>query len=414
MNPRQVAYLALLASLRGEGFISHFLEQWQHQDHPSSLDFAFAYEIASGSVRMALSLDYIASQLSDKRKLALKLKERALMRTAIYQYYFMTKVPLYAIVNETVELAKRYCHKAFVSYLNAMLRRLETNTPQLPSGNSVEDLSIRYSYPPFFVSALINNYGKETTEAVLKSGNQPPATLVRVRPNANLTAQEFKHLRPLHAAVPAVAVIDNAACLSEVANSPHCYIQNVTPAILVSDLAERTRPPNRILDMCASPGGKLLAVHDLFPQATLFANDISSGKVLRLSQNLEKYGVSANLSCCAGEEFESTEPFDIIILDVPCSNSGVLNKRPEARWRLTEAVLEDLQVKQLRLLERAAQLVAPGSALWYITCSILKCENEEIVTEACRKYNLETIYSRTILPNTEGWDGGFACLLYKR
>ena len=136
MIAREAAYLALLASLRQEQFIMHSLASWQKADRPTVQDFAFAHEIATGTARMALSLDYIAEQLSTSKKLNLKLKERALLRTAIYQYHFMQKVPLYAVVNETIEIAKKYCHQTFVSFLNALLRHLGTKAPSLPSGNT--------------------------------------------------------------------------------------------------------------------------------------------------------------------------------------------------------------------------------------------------------------------------------------
>lgn len=422
MKPREAAYLALLASLRGEDFIAHTLEQWQRQSKPSALDFSFAYEIAAGSARMALALDYMAAQLSTHQKLSLKLKERALLRTALYQHCFMGKVPLYAIVNETIELAKKYCHRTFANYLNALLRQLEKGVPELPAGNSVAELSIRYSYPEYFVKALIADYGLDTSIAVLKEGNKPPRTMLRLRPGASPPASS-RHLGPLTLAplalipladetLPVVRLAD-AAFLSEVAALPQYYIQNATPVALLMDLAKLSKSPQRILDLCASPGGKLLAAHDLFPQAELYANDISPDKMLRLEQNLAKYGVTAKVSCGKGEEYAAGQLFDIVILDVPCSNSGVLNKRHEARFRLTPEAIHALKAIQSALLAHAVKLIKDDGALWFMTCSILKEENEQLATECCRQHGLEIAYARTILPNAEGWDGGFACLLKK-
>ena len=214
MTAREAAYLALLASIREEDFIVHSLEKWMQSQHPSKLDFAFAYEIASGCARMALALDYIGTQLCTKKKLNLKVKERALLRTAIYQYYFMEKVPLYAIVNETIELAKKYCHKIFVAYLNALLRKLEENKHSLPVGNTPHDLSIRYSYPLYFVETLISDYGKDTAEEILISENMPPKTMVRVRPGTNLSFEAFKFLVPMNETTLPIALLDKAASLS--------------------------------------------------------------------------------------------------------------------------------------------------------------------------------------------------------
>ncbi|HEV8051715.1 MAG TPA: transcription antitermination factor NusB [Parachlamydiaceae bacterium] len=410
MKAREAAYLALLASMRHEDFIAHSLEKWMKNQNPSKLDFAFSYEIASGSARMALALDHIGAGLSTNKKLSLKVKERALVRTAIYQYCFMDKVPLYAIVNETIEIAKKYCHRTFVAYLNALLRKLEDSPNALPSGSLPNELSIRYSYPLHFVEALISDYGLESAEELLKKGNMPPKTMVRVRPGVDLSLEAFKFLQLQTGIGISMAILDKAASLSALVELPEIYIQNATPVALVAALAERTEYPSTILDLCASPGGKLLAAHDLYPKAKLFANDVSPEKIMRLSQNLNKYGVMADLNCGPGESYETKEHFDIIILDVPCSNSGVLNKRPEARWRLTEEAIGNLEMIQLRLIEHAATLLAPGGVIWYLTCSILKSENEALLNHV-RNFGLAVEYTNTVLPNEEGWDGGFSALL---
>ncbi len=413
MTPREAAYCALLASLRQENFITHSLEAWQQKHHPSSLDFAFALEIASGSARMALALDHIAAQLSTHQKLSLKLKERALLRTAIYQHYYMDKVPLYAIVNETINIGKKYCHRTFVSYLNAMLRQLNVISPTLPTGDSTHNLSVRYSYPEYFVQQLVKDYGQATTIDILNAGNQRPVTMVRLRPGMHLEGDAFRQLTPLkHAELPvAICYLQNV--MIDIAASPGCYIQNATPATLIADLAQLSPTPQRILDLCASPGGKLLAAHDAFPQATLYANDISPDKLQRLTQNLIKYKTSAQLSCGQGEDYPTNEQFDIVILDVPCSNSGVLNKRSEARWRLTPEALQQLKLTQQKLLAHASKLINKEGVLWYLTCSILKEENEQLLAAFCQQHAMRITYSRTVLPNVEGWDGGYACLLQK-
>jgi 16S rRNA (cytosine967-C5)-methyltransferase len=362
---------------------------------------------------MALALDHIGAQLSTSGKLNLKMKERALLRTAIYQYCFMNKVPLYAIVNETIELAKKYCHKTFIAYLNALLRKLGENRYTLPDGNKPKDLSVRYSYPLYFVDALISDYGKEAAEDLLGQGNNPPKTMVRVRPGVDLSLDAFKFLKPNNKMGLPIAIIDKAISLSALAELPEVYIQNATPVALIASLAEQGTQPATILDLCASPGGKLLAAHDLYPKARLFANDVSPEKILRLSQNLRKYNVQADLTCGPGEAYESKEPFDLIILDVPCSNTGVLNKRPEARWRLTPEAIKDLGKTQMALLTHAASLLSQDGAIWYLTCSILKHENEELLSRFVRLHGLNIKYYRTVLPNGEGWDGGF-CALLKR
>lgn len=405
MTPREAAYLALLASVKNGEFVTSTLNQWQRLEKPSPRDFALAYEVASGSARMALALDYLAKELSIKKQLSLKVKERVLLRTALYQYYYLEKIPLYALVNDTIELAKKYCHKTFVSFLNALLRRLEHHTPQLPTGISTSNLSIHYSYPEYFIEMLIVDYGLTQTIEILKAGNQPPVAMAKVRPKIiDVLKESFISELP-------VIRIGDTTTIKDVALSPDYYIQNITPIALVNELASKSPSPQCILDLCSSPGGKLIAAHDLFPNASLYANDVSMDKIERLSENLNKYEIQAHITCGNGESYPTTQQFDLIILDVPCSNSGVLNKRHEARWRINQENLTELNIIQKKLIQHAATLLKPNGILWYLTCSVLKEENEHFLSKLCSEMNLTLSYFKTFLPNAEGWDGGFGAIL---
>jgi len=406
-NPREAAYLALLISLKDGKFIEKSLTKWDEKTTPASIDFNLAKEIAYGSARMALSLDYIAKQLASKKTLKLKLKERALLRTALYQAIFMNRIPLYAITDETLKIAKTYCHHRFVGYLNATLRQLEKGIPPLPTGETTEEMSIRYSYPPFFVQELVHDCGLERAKEIMEIENSPPIAMTRIRPQGKIR----KGLKLIEDIPTPVATITDNKLLPDIASSKDYYIQNVTPAVLMATLAKKTPSPKHILDLCAAPGGKLLFAHDAFPEATLFANDISEKKLDRLLQNCKKYHLDAILSCLPGETFTNPDPFDLIILDVPCSNSGVLNKRPEARWRLSQDKLSELEKIQMDLIEHAKRLLSPNGEIWYLTCSILKQENEHLIKKACKRFHLQVREEKTLLPNPRGFDGGFASAL---
>lgn len=407
-NAREAAYVALLSSLKGESYIADVLEQWRRTSSPSNLDFHFAQQIACGAAQMALALDFLAEQLSDKKKLSLKLKEKALLRLALYQFYYLDRIPLYAIVDESIKLAHKYCHRTFAGYLNAILRKVETFPKKLTERNSSHDLSIRFSYPEFFVERLLSEYGFEETQRILESENIPAPIMVRIRNNDQ---RHYPGMETITQLPFRVDVLKDSNLLSEIVRSPRYYIQNITPVSLMTKLAESFPYPKTVLDLCASPGGKLLAIHDLFPKANLFANDVSEQKLERLKENCTKYGLDVNISCGKGEQFTSHSKFDLIILDVPCSNTGVLNKRPEARWRLSKESLNELLQTQYRLLSHAATLVAQDGELWYLTCSILKDENENLIKQFCDNFGFKVRCQQSILPNRAGWDGGFGCAL---
>ncbi len=401
-NPREAAYLALLASLREEQFIADALKAWHPQAGP--IDYNLAREIAFGAARMALSLDWMAAQYSQHKKLDLKTREKALLRTAVYQLAYM-RAPAYAVVNETMEIAKLHCHSTFSRFLNATLRKLAENVPELPQ----HDLSIRYSYPLFFINELLDQYGFQQTTSLLEAGNKPAPTTFRLRAGKLPAGCE----KMQETAAP-MGIVREASAIQEIGASSAYYIQNATPVELIQSLSKGIKTsPVAILDLCASPGGKLLAVHDLYPKSALYANDVSEEKLRPLQENCAKYGMQAGLSVSKGEAFLSPQLFDLILLDVPCSNSGVLNKRPEARWRLSEAALKKQEELQLNLLSKAATMLTPNGEIWYLTCSILERENLGLVEKACSALSLSIKYHQTLLPNTAGWDGGFGCALKK-
>jgi len=352
-NPREVAYIAALNALQEKAFIADTLDKI----YLSTQDRALANEIAMGTVRRKLTLHYYLEQLG---KPPAKRKEKVLLYTALYQLKMMDRLPPYAILDETVKIGKKYCHPTFVKFLNATLRKAVDFSFEEPT-----DPSILYSFPEEFV----NKVDIET----LQNLNKRPILTARERPG--FTMRE----------------------LGQVVDSPDLYIQNATPAKLVEEMGRHTPPPNSILDLCASPGGKTIACYDLFPNAELTANDISAKKLTKLRENFTKYNVPVTLTQFPGEEYPLDQTFDLVIVDAPCSNSGVYHKKPEARWRKHS----ELPTLQKKLLKRALQLVSPGGRVWYMTCSILPEENEEIILP------FDAVYKNLIFPKGfyDGWFG---------
>lgn len=411
-NPREAAYLILLTTSKSEGFAADFLKVWVENASPTKRDHHLCREIVFGVTRMVLSLDYIAKQLTDKEKLKLKLKEKIILRIALYQHVFMDKIPAFAINNESLEIAKRYCHLTFVSFLNAILRRVSDQQIELPSGTTVPELSTRYSYPPYFVQLLLKQSGLEKAIQVMEAGNAPSPTMFRVRPDSG-SISEIEGVELITGANCTMGIIRDSTIMDLITSSDKYYIQNITSAYFINSLAKNFEKPNDVLDLLAAPGGKTITTFDLFPDAHYFVNDISKDRVVRLKENLEKYGVAALVTTEPAEEYKLGRCFDLIILDVLCSNTGVLSKRVEARWRIESKNIESLQEKQLQIVKQAEKLLSPKGEIWYMTCSILKDENEAVVEKACQRFGLKVRKKELILPNKNGWDGGFAASLIK-
>lgn len=389
-DARYFAYQALLSKKS----IEQTLADIQQKFKISTKDFNLAYEIASGVTRRLLSLDYLISLLQEKIKL--KKEGKTLLRIALYQYFFMDRIPYYSICHQTIEIAKHQKLRN-IPFINVLLRKIEKENLSLPEDKSISSLAIRYSYPEFFVEELLKDVEIKKTEEILSLQNQifPPFARVRDR-------QDINHFIEL-----------DSKKLNEIKNDPGFYIQNPTFCHLVEKLQKQTKRPEKILDLCAAPGGKLLLVHDLYPKAKLFANDFSKHRLLKLKENLKKYQIQAELFSENGETFTSNELFDLIILDVPCSNSGVLGKRVEARWRLSKDNLNELAKTQKKILKNAAKLLSENGVIWYITCSILSSENENVIEKCLGKELKLKGKMHTLYPTKEGLDGGFGCVLEK-
>ncbi|MEX2305631.1 MAG: transcription antitermination factor NusB [Waddliaceae bacterium] len=412
-SPREAAYFAVLSFLRDEGFAGEWLKLWKEEAIPAQIDYNLAREITFGIIRRKLTLDFLAKELTPKKRLDLKTREKVLLRMAIYQKVFMARIPDHAIVNESVELAKKHCHPSFVNFLNAILRKLVQAPPLLPQGVTVPELSIRFSYPEYFVNLLINTIGLEKTKAILQAENSPPKTMFRLLPSEE-TIEEKDGTTLIAGTKTPVAILEDATLLNEIASSSNYYIQNITQITLMDKLIEKAPVPSRILDLCAAPGGKLLSLYSAFPTSSLHANDISIEKLKKLEENKTKYQIPVMLYSMSGEKFSTNTPFDLIVIDAPCSNTGVLAKRPEARWRLTAKNLEQLTTLQMQLLRNALTLLNDDGEIWYLTCSILKIENNDLVEEFAKENDLEIRLIETIYPNEDGWEGGFAAALRRK
>ena len=166
-SAREIAYLSLLKAHKKVCFIEESLKRWEASCSPSSTELSLAQEIAYGSERMKLSLHYLANLLaglvSKKGTLRLKTKERLLLHTALYQYFYMNSIPIYALSNESVALAYHHCHPSFARFLNATLRQLPTTTLSLPKADSIKNISTHYSFPMFFVKELDKMLGLQKT-----------------------------------------------------------------------------------------------------------------------------------------------------------------------------------------------------------------------------------------------------------
>ncbi len=385
---------------------------------------AFLTEMVYGAVRHRRTLEWLAQQCSDRDPTPGAIP--ALM-LGIQQLLYMDSVPDYAAVNDTVNaLRSTTRNRGRVSYVNAVLRRVTRERDRLLALLANQSIAIRESHPDILVDRWTQSFGEAACADLCRWNNSRPGIVLRPRPApsafdaycARLTEAGIAFDPHPHRPAEFIAIHHG----TRVADLPGfkegaCTIQDPATAMAI-DLLD-PQPGERVLDACASPGGKTVLIADrMGDSGTLVACDIHTDRIALLKDTLKRSRlenidvVPADLRKESLPEALTKEPFDRILLDVPCSNTGVLRRRPDARWRFDPDRLADTMALQRALLDRTAQLLKPGGRLVYSTCSLEPEENQQQIEQWVAENRAFTLQESTALfsPETQT-DGAYAVTL---
>jgi 16S rRNA (cytosine967-C5)-methyltransferase len=424
MTARETA-LRVLVELDGMRKSEELLNRMLETSHLERSDRALAKELVAGTLKYRLQCDYVIARFyrHNYAKAAEVLKN--ILRLGVYQLMHLDRVPRSAAVNESVKLARKYKGDHLAKLVNGLLRNISSATIDLDGWTAsmpeAERLSIRYSCPEWITGRWIERYGIETATTMLAHGNLPPATGYRI----NRLKADPEALFAMPALADARRVESDGlgdfffskqfALLEPLLKDGLVSVQNPTQGFAC--LLAAPEPGSTVFDMCAAPGGKSTFMAELMENlGRVIALDRSPAKVARLASNAEALGITI-IEPREGDalSFEPGCALDAILLDAPCTGTGVLGRRAELRWRTTAEKLRELTTLQAAMLDRAASLPRPGGVLLYATCSVEPEENElqaEAFLQRHPGFILET--SRLTLPgSSEGFDGGFAARFRK-
>ncbi|MCS7048707.1 MAG: 16S rRNA (cytosine(967)-C(5))-methyltransferase RsmB [Verrucomicrobiae bacterium] len=327
----------------------------------------------------------------------------ALIQLGLYQLHFL-KLPAHAAVHETVELAKARVSAAEARLVNAVLRQADPDVlREAPPW-------IRWSHPQWLWERWLARYGEEQTIALCEWNNQPPPLYARrntLRHVADSTLPAC--LVPSDRHPLCYRVTDPAGLFASTAWAEGAFYLQDPSTLLAVDLLD-PQPGESVLDLCAAPGGKTTYLaQKMNNHGRIIAVDSSNTRLAKVTENCRRLGVTivATLAC-DGTRVERClrgERFDRVLVDAPCSNTGVMRRRPDLRWRLRVEELPRLAALQRALLESAFQLVRPGGALVYSTCSLEPEENEEVISGLPAPK-----IQRTLFPPRDQMDGAFVAL----
>lgn len=384
---RQAAFTALLAH-EGRGTELPAAIATARSALTDPRDHGLLTEVVTGTVRMRAALDYQLAKRTSRPLDALDPLVRTVLRMSAFQLLYLDRLPPSAVVNDAVALTRRAGKTSAGALVNAVLRGLTRERRQLswPEAPLASAIATRHSHPEWLVERWLDRYGPEATTAWVAFNNRPPRLCLaanRLKGHredlAARLAAEGVVTEPTTVAPHGLHVVSGGALATESFRQGRFLVQDEASQLIgeLGSLPDRAR----VLDLCASPGGKTMTLAARAPGGVLVATDVRPRRVRLLAQTIARLQVPARIVqvAAAGPLPFAAGSFDYVLVDAPCSGLGTLRRDPDIRWSRTAADLARFAAGQRTLLERAAALVAPGGTLVYATCSSEPEENDAVV-----------------------------------
>jgi len=418
ISPARLAAFNILQQVETGAFSSVLLAA--EEPHLQPMDRALCHELVLGVLRRQLFLDKIVEHFSKRRIESLDPAVRIALRLGLYQLRFLTRIPASAAVNEAVSLVRIARLSSATAFVNALLRRAIREAEYDPAAevsDPLEKIAVQTSHPAWLIDRWAKSFGITEAEAFAQANNVVPPTAFRVVSTETNESEVLSKLSEAGATLESSNVAEGAwrvsgatALLRELTAAGQIYLQDEASQ-LVAQIVD-AQPGERVLDLCAAPGGKTTQIADLSgDRALIVAGDISATRLETIVTTMHLHELESispvQLDATAQLPF-APHSFDKVLVDAPCSGTGTLRRNPEIRWRLSPAGVATLAEQQKRILRRAVEMVKPGGHLIYSTCSVEYDENERVIHDVLASNDrfrpLNTI--RT-WPHHQGSDGFF-------
>jgi 16S rRNA (cytosine967-C5)-methyltransferase len=423
--------MQVLNAVRKGRFVDHAFE---HAAAPlGDADRRLAQELSYGVLRLRGRLDFVIAELVEGGLGRLEADVLDVLRLAAYQLLELERVPPYAAVSEAVEAAKRTAGKGAASLTNAVLRRLSHSSYTSFTFPRLEEDPLGYleswgSHPRWMVERWLARWPAGDVRRLVDYNNQRPPVYLSV------AREREEAVRRLHeAGLEAETVEHNRCSIRLKSGDPkraleqiEAVVQDPGAAAVVDYMA--LEPAAEVVDLCAAPGGKAALLASRGHE--IWAIDVARTRLARLLENRDRLGLSRLHVLIADSTRPPIRAARAVLLDAPCSGTGTLSRHPDGRWRLRPGDLEVLADLQRRLLDAAADLVAPYGILVYATCSLEREENEDQVESFLSRRAdfvldgppelpefdrfLGSEGQLSVLPQRDGMDGAYAARLRRR
>lgn len=391
LNIREIA-LEILMEITEEEAYSHVmmrqvLEKYQYLE---KRDRAFITRCVEGTLEHMIQMDYIIEQFSNVPVYNMKPLIRNLLRMSVYQMKYMDSVPDSAVCNEAVRLAQRRGFYNLKGFVNGVLRNTARRLGQVcypdPKLEPLHYLSVKYSFPIWMLDKWVAQFGYETTEKICRDTHMEKPTIVRCNLAKASREEIIQELEEQGIRTEPHPYLDYALKISG-----YNYIKAISAFkkgwIQVQDISSmlvaEVAAPNwgdTCFDVCAAPGGKSLHIAEkLMGSGCVEARDVSEYKVKLMQENIDRIGainIQAVLKDATLRDEASVQRADIVLADVPCSGLGVIGKKQDIKYKMSEKQQQDIIRLQRRILSAVQEYVKPGGVLIYSTCTIGADENQ--------------------------------------
>ena len=384
---REVALKALIEYRRRGAWPELWLSSALTELSPE--DAGLCSALVGGVMQRRMLLDFYLEGLSSVKLKKITPQVLDILRLGLYQILYMDGVPDYAAVNEAAGQARRHANPRAAGFVNGVLReagRRKDALPQPDTGDALEDLSIRHSYPRWLVEAIYKRLGVDGCRDFLEWGNLPAPVVARVntlRISADGLIDKLDGAAVRHPWLPDAVVLTAAGEVIRggALREGLLYIMGAASQLCVLALAPEAGAT--VLDLCAAPGGKsLMAGQMMGGRGRLVAMDIHPHKADLIAKNAENLGLSDIIQTVAADATvlrpALKESADFVICDVPCSGLGIVGRKPDIRYKNPEDMAA-LPALQAEILRRAGDYAKPGGVVVYSTCTLLEAENEAVV-----------------------------------
>lgn len=377
---RSAAFDILLRVERESSFASELLHS-QSLRSLSYQDHALATELVMGVLRWRSRLDEEITSASSQRISKLDLEVLTALRLSVYQFRFLDRIPPRAALHESVELVKHSRKKSAASFVNAVLRKLSSaaQKPQ-PAPESPESLAQSLAHPLWLVQRWTEEYGLATARLICEYDQSPPKTAIRLRSTTveeQLNSAGIK-LTPGSILRSARIIQSGEVTKTEAFKQREVVVQDEGSQLVAMLVGQGSS----ILDCCAAPGNKTLAISDRNPASMITAVELHPHRARLLRTLLgARSAKQVHIITADASRLPVAKLYDRILADVPCSGTGTLARHPEIKWRLQPNDLLELRQRQIAILRSALSHLSPQGRLVYSTCSLEKEENESVVEQ---------------------------------